>query len=84
MSKKKPDPSDHTINQSGPTNQILLSTWSGGWVERLVDSFIKDNWIQPEHRMQEISYLYRGNYLASEKNLNSLREIFKKSQDKSL
>jgi len=49
-----------TVNKSGPTNRSPLRPWTPCAVTSLVDDLIKDKWIAPEDRFQEIAQIYKG------------------------
>ena len=49
-----------TVNKSGPTNRSPLRPWTPCAVTSLVDDLIKDKWIAPEDRFQEIAHIYKG------------------------
>jgi len=49
-----------TVNKSGPTNRSPLRPWTPCSVTSLVDDLIKDKWIAPEDRFQEIAQIYKG------------------------
>ena len=49
-----------TVNKSGPANRLPLKPWTSCAVTSLVDDMIKDKWIAPEDRFQEIAQIYKG------------------------
>lgn len=52
--------SDMTVNRSGPGNMTPRAELPPDGVTHLVDGFIRDKWIAPENREQEIAAIYRG------------------------
>ena len=61
-----------TINQSGPANRPPPLQYRAGFNESLIDGFIKDGWVDPDLRWQEVCALYQGQ-IAAERRVNSDR-----------
>jgi len=49
-----------TVNKSGPSNRSPLRPWTPCAVTSLVDDLIKDKWVAPEDKFQEIAQIYKG------------------------
>ena len=63
-----------TVNKSGPTNRSPLRPWTPCAVTSLVDDLIKDNWIAPEDRFQEIAQIYKGQTQQLERMVRRLKQ----------
>lgn len=55
---------DRTKNQAGPENRPPLLPLKNCGNQALVDGFIADGWIAPEHRDREVIALYQGQIAA--------------------
>lgn len=63
-----------TVNKSGPANRSPLKPWTSCAVTSLVDDMIKDKWIAPEDRFQEIAQIYKGQTQQLHKDVRRLQE----------
>jgi hypothetical protein len=71
-----------TVNKSGPTNRSPLRPWTSCAVTILVDDLIKDKWIAPEDRFQEIAQIYKGQTQQLERVVRRLRLRIAKMEGK--
>jgi hypothetical protein len=71
-----------TVNKSGPTNRSPLRPWTSCSVTILVDDLIKDKWIAPEDRFQEIAQIYKGQTQQLERVVRRLRLRIAKMEGK--
>ena len=55
---------DSTANQSGPGNRPPPLQYRRGFNESLIDGFVKDGWVDPDLRWQEVCALYQGQLAA--------------------
>jgi len=69
-----------TVNKSGPANRCPLRPWTSCAVTSLVDDLIKDKWIAPEDRFQEIAHIYKGQTQQLEGVVRSLSDRIKKHE----
>ena len=67
-----------TANKSGPANRSPLRPWTPCAVTSLVDDLIKDKWIAPEDRFQEIAQIYKGQTQQLERMVRRLSDRIKK------
>jgi hypothetical protein len=67
-----------TVNKSGPANRSPLRQWTPCAVTTLVDDLIKDKWIAPEDRFQEIAQIYKGQTQQLERMLRRLQKKLEK------
>jgi hypothetical protein len=70
-----------TVNKSGPTNRSPLRPWTSCAVTILVDDLIKDKWIAPEDRFQEIAQIYKGQTQHLEQTVRKLNEKIRKLEE---
>jgi len=71
-----------TANTSGPANRLPLKYWTSCGVTSLVDDLIKDNWIAPEDRFQEIAQIYKGQTQHLRNDVLRLQEKVRRLQEK--
>lgn len=71
-----------TVNKSGPANRLPLKYWTSCGVTSLVDDLIKDNWIAPEDRFQEIAQIYKGQTQHLRNDVLRLQEKVRRLQEK--
>jgi len=71
-----------TVNKSGPANRSPLKSWTPCGVTSLVDDLIKDNWIAPEDRFQEIAQIYKGQTQHLRNDVLRLQEKVRRLQEK--
>ena len=71
-----------TVNKSGPANRSPLQPWISCAVTSLVDDLIKDNWIAPEDRFQEIAQIYKGQTQQLRNDVLRLQEKVRRLQEK--
>lgn len=70
---------DYTVNAVGPENATKpMTIWPDATTE-LVDGFIRDGWILPENRNQELAGLYQGQMRSAQR---QLREVFLAAEEK--
>ena len=67
-----------TVNKSGPANRSPLRPWTPCAVTSLVDDLIKDKWVAPEDRFQEIAQIYKGQTQQLERMVRRLSDRIKK------
>ena len=65
---------DGTLNVVGEANMPAPFVPAHDGVSALVDSLIRDGWIEPENRSNEIITILQGNVAAAHRNTVAMRE----------